>query len=370
MEKRQLYAQLYNYKKYPKEFEEYLFPLYDRLVANLQIRLKDLPTKKNIDLLVCLQYLVEEHLYNMNLMNEKFINFFMDSEEYSNHLLMIVSDKVFFNEYLDYKSQASITKYNPLISSLTIFSNFIMNKYEQIPKQITDLNVALKLDVLKKGFFMIKSIINLLCDGFETEAFSTWRTLHEIECVAIILDKFPYLSNVYLNHMKYNQLYRKTEKNEETDKFYENIKTKLKEHNLKSKDFKKYLEYGFLFSIENWENDYPEMKLNFRKGIQYVAELSNYSNIYEASSEIAHGSSLLIYSNKSYYCNLTLICLYETFMRMESIFSNIIFNISEVDSSAYFQMKQIYIEEFNKNLIKLKLITKIETERKKQMRSK
>ena len=57
-------------------------------------------------------------------------------------------------------------------------------------------------------------------------------------------------------------------------------------------------------------------------------------------------------------------------MRMESIFSNIISNISEVDSSAYFQMKQIYIEEFNKNLIKLKLITKIETERKKQMRSK
>ena len=112
------------------------------------------------------------------------------------------------------------------------------------------------------------------------------------------------------------------------------------------------------------------MKLNFRKGIQYVAELSNYSNIYEASSEIAHGSSLLIYSNKSYYCNLTLICLYETFMRMESIFSNIISKISEVDSSAYFQMKQIYIEEFNKNLIKLKLITKIETERKKQMRSK
>ena len=99
MEKRQLYAQLYNYKKYPKEFEEYLFPLYDRLVANLQIRLKDLPTKKNIDLLVCLQYLVEEHLYNMNLMNEKFINFFMDSEEYSNHLLMIVSDKVFFTLY-------------------------------------------------------------------------------------------------------------------------------------------------------------------------------------------------------------------------------------------------------------------------------
>ena len=52
-------------------------------------------------------------------------------------------------------------------------------------------------------------------------------------------------------------------------------------------------------------------------------------------------------------------------MRMESIFSKIISSIIEVDSSAYFQMKQIYVDEFNKNLIKLKLITKIENERKK-----
>lgn len=367
MEKKQIYSQLYNLRKYPKEFEEYLFPIFDKLITNLQVRLKSLPTNKTIDIFVCLQYLVEEHLYNMSLMNEQFVNIFMDSEEYSEHLLMIVGDKIFFNEYLDYKSQASITKYNPLISSLTIYLNFIMNKYNQIPKQVNELNVALKLDILKKGFFMIKSIITLLCDGFETEAFSTWRTLHEIECVVLILDKYPYLSKVYLDHIHYNKLYRSNENNEEIDKFYEKIKQKLKDNNLKSKDFKKYLEYGFLFSITDWEKDYPEMKLNFRKGVQYVAGLSSYSNIYEASSEIAHGSSLLVYSNKEYYCNLTLICLYETFMRMETIFSKIISSINEIDSSAYFQMKQIYVDEFNKNLIKLKLMTKLKNERKKQV---
>ena len=42
-------------------------------------------------------------------------------------------------------------------------------------------------------------------------------------------------------------------------------------------------------------------------------------------------------------------------------------SFNEVDSSAYFKMKQIYVDEFNKNLIKLKLMTKIEQERKKQM---
>ena len=109
------------------------------------------------------------------------------------------------------------------------------------------------------------------------------------------------------------------------------------------------------------------MKLNFRKGIQYVAGLSQYSNIYEASSEIAHGSSLLVYSNKDYYCNLTLICLYETFIRMEALFSNLISSMKDIDSSAYFKMKNIYIEELNKNLVKLKMLTEIKKARKKQV---
>ena len=37
---------------------------------------------------------------------------------------------------------------------------------------------------------MCKAIIELLEDGFETEDFSTWRTLHETECVVIILKKY------------------------------------------------------------------------------------------------------------------------------------------------------------------------------------
>ncbi len=285
-------------------------------------------------------------------MNEEFINKFMDSSEYTDHLYMIVSDKIFFNEYLEYKSPAHIGKYSPLISSLTLFLNFILNKYDQIPKQVNDLNVALKLDILKKGFFMIKSVLNLLCDGFETEAFSTWRTLHEIECVAITLDKNKNLGQVYYNHIQFNKMYRSKEKSERIDKFYEFIKEKLKENNLKSKDLKKYLEYGWLFSIENWQERYPEMKLNFRKGVQYVAGLSSYSEIYEASSEIAHGSSLLVYSNKEFYCNLTLICLYETFIRMEKMFNDIISSMLNIDSTAYYQMRNIYLGELNKNLVK------------------
>lgn len=42
------------------------------------------------------------------------------------------------------------------------------------------------IDILHKGFRMCDCIIQLLFSGFETEAFSTWRTLHETECIARI----------------------------------------------------------------------------------------------------------------------------------------------------------------------------------------
>ena len=368
MENKEVFLKLYRAKQYPIEFEGYLFPIFENIIGEISERLSLYPQlNKQINLPICLQYLVEEHLYNMTMMNEEFINKFMDSQEYTNHLYMIVCDKIFFNEYLEYKSSAYIGKYSPLISSLTLFLNFILNKYDQIPKQVNDLNLALKLDILKKGFFMIKSVLNLLCDGFETEAFSTWRTLHEIECVALILDKNQNLGQVYYNHIQYNKLYRSKENNEKIDKFYDYIKEKLKEHNLKSKDLKKYLEYGWLFSIENWQENYPEMKLNFRKGVQYVAGLSSYSEIYEASSEIAHGSSMLVYSNKEFYCNLTLICLYETFMRMEKMFNNIISLMENIDSTAYYRMREVYLGELYKNVVKLKVLTEIKKYNKKQM---
>lgn len=366
MENKELFLRLYRSKKYPPEFEEYIFSLFIKLINALDNRLNNSNvTNKNINLLICLNYLVEEHLYNMSLMNNEYVEKFMDSSDYSKHLFLIVLDKIFFNEYLELKPSAQITKYNPLISSLTLYLNFIIDRFEHIPMNVKNLNLALKLDILKKGFFMIKSIITLICDGFETEAFSTWRTLHEIECVALTLDKNSNLAQVYYNHIQYNKMYRSKETGEKIDRFYEYIKNKLKEYNLKSKDFKKYLEYGWLYSIENWEVDYPEMKLNFRKGLQYVAGLTQYSEIYEASSEIAHGSSLLVYSNKEYYCNLTLICLYETFMRMETIFSKMLKSFEDVDSKAYFNMKNVYVDEFNKNYIKLKVIAKLKNQRKK-----
>lgn len=357
---KELFHQLYTTKGYPDEFEDYLYPIYDRLIVSLQGKLNSSNIRnKTIDLYTCFLYLVEEHLFNISFLDRNMLSKIVNDENYKNHLFLVVNDKIFFNEYLEYKTVSIIDKHNPLISTLSFYLNFIINKYEQLPSDKMTLNIKLKLDALKKAFLMTKSVTKLLTQGFETEAFSTWRTIHEVECVAKILHEHPYISSLYYKHMEYNSKFRESQignvSQEENDVFFGEIKENMKKYDLKSKDMKKYLEYGWLYGIHSWQENYPEMKLNFRKGVELVADLSKYSTIYEASSEIAHGSSLLIYSNKKYYCNLTLICIYESFFRMEKIFSDIVKEFTDVDSSAYFKMQDIYLKELQKNLLKLKI---------------
>ena len=52
---------------------------------------------------------------------------------------------------------------------------------------------------------------------------------------------------------------------------------------------------------------------------------------------------------------------------METIFSKMISEMTDIDSTAYFRMKKIYVDEFNKNLVKLKVLTEIKNQSKKQM---
>ena len=355
---KELYHQLYITRKYPPEFEEYLFHVLLKVneIVSERLNKSNGIFSCNVDPVVSLRYVVEEHIYNMSLIEKVYVDKFLKTKEYYDHLVRVVSDKVFFNEYLEYHAVSYISKYNPLISTLELFLNYIINKYEQLPSN-SSIEPKIKLDILKKGFFMIKSVLNLLCDGYETEAFSTWRTIHEVECVAKILDEKPYLTESYYLHMHYNSIYRGGEKDKEkVDAFYEEVKGKLKKWDLKSKDFKKFLEYGWLFDIKNWKEEYPELKLNFRKGLEYVAGLGAYSNLYESSSEIAHGSPLLIYSSKPYYLNITIMCLYETFIRMESMFAREVEKVKDIDSTAYFGMRNIYIPEVRKNILKLKLL--------------
>ncbi len=291
-----------------------------------------------INPVVLLLYIIHEYGYFLDC-NNGIAN---EDEEFASKIVSISLDKYFTNEHLNFKNENKISKYAPQISTLETYLNFALSVLSKVTAK--NPNISLMTDVLYKGFSMCKAIIELMENGFTTEAFSTWRTLHETECVLLLLDKYEKpIHDAYLRHLTYTMAFRKIIKNQnEVDKIFIEIKDEMKKLNLKSKDMKKFIEYGWLRVIPNYNED-PQFKFNFRDGVEKLAGLSSYSPVYEMASEIAHSSPMLIYCKDSYFGKITLLHLYESFFRIERLFSNFYLAISnEDDKKRFLAMKKVY----------------------------
>ena len=122
----------------------------------------------------------------------------------------------------------------------------------------------------------------------------------------------------------------------------------MKDHGLKSKDMKKFIEYGYLYSSKEFKDGETLLKLNFRDGVERIAGLYNYSKVYEMASEIAHSSPLLLFSRRSYYFEVTLLNLYESFFRLEVIFEAYYKTINSPEVvKQYENMKSVYLKELH-----------------------
>lgn len=266
----------------------------------------------------------------------------IDNDEAMQSIISTSLDKYFTNEHLSFQNNTKISKYSPQISTLSLGLNFVLGVLSRYKKR--DPKSTLLTDILSKGFSMAKAITELIVDGFETEAFSTWRTLHETECILILLmNNGEATIKSYLRHMDYSVAYRGLYgTKEETDKIFEEIKEEMKKLDLKSKDMKKFIEYGWLTSIKG-ATETEGFKFNFRDGVERIANLSEYSKTYEMASEIAHSSPLLIYSRSDYFLHLTLVNLYASFFRLEEIFAKIyLSSIKQSEAERYFLLRQTY----------------------------
>ena len=105
-----------------------------------------------------------------------------------------------------------------------------------------------------------------------------------------------------------------------TDQIFIQMKAEMKNKGLKSKDMKKYIEYGWLYSSNSFDSTNPAFKLNFRDGVQKAAKLSKYSVWYEAASELSHSSPVFFYSREEYFIELATIGLYDVLERIEDMF--------------------------------------------------
>ena len=142
-------------------------------------------------------------------------------------IVSLAVDKYFTNEHLNYKNTRLISKYSPVVSNLDLYLNFMLGMLSRFPKN--NPNETLVLDVMHKGFSIMKSILDLVVDGFGTEAFSLWRTLHENECILDLLNKYGApIQTAYVKHLKYGVAFRGGIKDKaESDRIFEELKSEM-----------------------------------------------------------------------------------------------------------------------------------------------
>lgn len=299
----------------------------------------------NVNSVEVIEYCVGEYVYSIAVRTPEQIQEFIANENIKASIASIVADKYISLQKLEHKERQIANAYFPPVSSLSVYINFTLNILQKYEKN--DPASTLITDLLTKSLTIAKCALSLLVDGFETEAFSSWRTLHECECTLILLEHYgePVI-NRYLRHMKFGIAFKDvmTDKNKQTD-IFNSMKEEMKEYDLKSKDIKKYIEYGWLYAIPEVKAT-PTFKLNFRDGLEKIARLDAYNSRYEMSSEIIHSTPMLIYSNRDYFYFITLLSLYESFFRLERIFVSLFSKrVSPEQMKRYEAMRNVYYSQ-------------------------
>ena len=299
---------------------------------------------KEVNQFDLLLYCVGEYHYSVSHLKPEEIENFHKNEDYPSSMASVAADKYLSLSMFNHVEKKLANRFLPPASSLNIYLNFMLNIVKGYKKN--DPQSSLISDLLMKSLTISRCILENLLNGYETEAFSSWRTLHECECTLILLDKYGApLINKYLRHMNFGLAFNDTiPDKEQQDKIFYEMKEEMRGYGLKSKDIRKYIEYGWLYLIAD-KND-PNFKLNFRDGLEKLAGLEVYSKRYELSSEIIHSTPLLIYSNKEYFYYMTLLSLYESFFRLEKVFVSLFSKrVSEAQMKQYEEMRKVYYSQ-------------------------
>ena len=326
---------------------DYVYDVYD--MANELISMLDKENSqievKEINQLELLFYCVGEYYYSISHLNPEEIIKFNNNETYPSSMASVAADKYLSLSIFNHVEKKLGNRFLPPASSLNIYLNFMLNIVKGYKKN--DPQSSLISDLLMKSLTISRSILEQLLNGYETEAYSSWRTLHECECTLILLDKYgDRLINKYLRHMNFGLAFNNTiPDKEQQDKIFYEMKEEMRGYGLKSKDIRKYIEYGWLYEIVP-EEEKEAFKLNFRDGLEKLAGLEMYARRYEISSEIIHSTPLLIYSNKEYFYYMTLLSLYESFFRLEQVFVSLFSKrVSEEQMKQYEEMRKVYYSQ-------------------------
>lgn len=221
-------------------------------------------------------------------------------------------------------------RYNSLSKGMNMYSQFsfaiesTLTFLINTTKPMSHMNPTetLLADLFLKFFSQSLGLLRMLNLDLASEAYSNWRTVHEAECVIkLLVDGGKPLRDVYIRHLVYNNAFRHAITNKtESDKIFAELKEHMSEHGLKSKDMKKYIEYGWLYSCQTYHEEDKKYKLNFRDGLQKAAGLGDYNQWYEMASELIHSSPIFFYANNAFFEDLTTVNLSDIIIRGNDYF--------------------------------------------------
>ena len=276
---------------------------------------------KNLNIYDIAFYICEEHLYNLQFVTKDQIQSLENDVHYFQKITAKVYDKLIYNDFDNNLGHPVHSKYATEISTLSMFINRIFSLIKVL--KIESIKEKLLIDIFIKCFLLMKSTLNQLTSGLETEAMSSWRTLHELECVLkIIYDASDEVSKAYFRHLEYGAFHR-GEINDinECERIKANLLLDMEALEVKKSNKEKFINYGWLHWAAKKIDD-EEIKLNFLGGLQKLAQLTEYRKWYEIASDVTHSTPLLVYANKRYLYHSTLRITYESFFRIETLFFN------------------------------------------------
>ena len=304
---------------------------------------------KNVGIFDMVNYICAEHRFHLSLASpEKWVEIEND-EKYFSQLVSVCYDKLIINEFRSIEPKSVISKYSVETSLLTMFVNRMFVVLSQLKLNPESAKHKLQADIYAKCLMLIKSTLNQLCDGLETEAMSSWRTFHELICVLCVITKGDEnVAKAYFRHLTYGAYNRGEIKDEkEIEQILASMEKDMQTLEVKKANKEKFINYGWIHWAYKRYND-EEVKMNFLGGLQKVADLTEYKKYYEVASDVTHSTPLLVYANKTNLTTTTLKITYELFFKLETMFINWIANDLKVDPSNdkfvydYLMFKKIY----------------------------
>lgn len=304
---------------------------------------------KNVGVFDMVNYICAEHKFHLSMFKPETWQDLENDEKYFNQLVNICYDKLFINEFRSIDPRAVISKYSVETSLLTMFVNRMFVVLGQVKLDPQSAKQKLQADIFAKCLMLIKSTLNQLCDGLETEAMSSWRTFHELICVLCVITKGDEkVAQAYFRHLKYGAYSRGEITDEkEVESILASMEKDMLALEVKKANKEKFINYGWIhWAYKRYKDE--EVKMNFLGGLQKVADLTEYKKYYEIASDVTHSTPLLVYANKTNLTTTTLKITYELFFKLETMFINWLAEDLKVNPSTekylydYLMFKKMY----------------------------